>query len=563
MFGRLAAVRIKAAEEAFGRGRLEEALDLAAAPDLADHRPAQELLARIGAALLERGQDHLLERRFREALADFERAARCGRLAEKAAEWRNRALAALQDHRQAELERRAALDVARQRMEAGSLTAAAEALARAPDDADRRHLNEEIARRQSKAAEALAGTDAALQKGDLAEAARQLRTTSALDGRRPELADLKERLTALAVRRATDEYTGGRLTQAQRTLALLGEVGQGRADRHEIEETLRLAREAAKALADDRYAKAGVLLGRLTQIGPDAKWISEVREHLRALEDHRRVLLEGPLGLLLGHETPNDLSVTSAPEDACGQDETQPAGRIAKENPDLAHGCPVARRAGAAPLPPPVVAVAGGPDGVGRLPSRLLLRIDGAGSFLLLRGDRTTIGRAGPGATADLQLVSDLAERQAEIVRAGEDYFVVARSGVELADQRVTHALLQSGDRLRLGRRVRMTFLRPSRKSPAAVLDLGDGVRTTGDCRRVILWSGPLLMGSQAECHIRLGYGLAGVILIERGGQILLKPMAPTAAAMPVRVGGPTEYGELRLTVQEWPGSAGVGRVVG
>jgi len=562
MFGRLAAVRIKAAEEALGRGRLEEALDLAAAPDLADQRPAQELLARIGAALLERGQGHLLERRFREALADFERAARCGGPAEKAVEWRNRALAAMQDHQQAELDRRAALEVARQRLEAGSLAAAAEALARAPDDADRRRLDEEIARRQSKAAQALAAAEAALQKGDLAEAARQVRASSALDAWRPELADLKERLTALAVRRATEEYTGGRLMQAQRTLALLGEVGQGRTDRHEIEETLRLAREAAKALADDRYAKAGVLLGRLTQIGPEARWISEVREHLRALENHRRVLLEGPLGLLLGHETPSELSVTAASEEARRQDETQPAERIAGENTVTTRGYPVARRAGEAPHPPPDGAAAGGSDAPGRLPSRLLLRIDGAGSFLLLRGDRVSIGRAGPGATADLQLVSDLAERQAEIVRAGEDYFVVARGGVELADQRVTHALLQSGDRLRLGRRVRMTFLRPSRKSPAAVLDLGDGVRTTGDCRRVILWSGPLLMGSHAECHIRLGQGLAGVILIERSGQILLKPMAPTAAAMPVRVGGPAEYGELRLTIQEWPGGDG-GRVVG
>ncbi len=556
MFGRLAAVRIKAAEEALGRGRLEEALDLAGAPDLADQRPARELLARIGEALLERGQDHLLERRFQEALADFERAARCGRPAEKAAEWRNRALAALQDHQRAELDRRTALDVARQRLEAGSLTAAAEALALVPDDADRRRLDEEIARRQSKATEALAAAEAALQKGDLAEAARQLKTSSAMDARRPELADLEGRLITLAVRRATEEYTGGRLAHAQRTLALLGEIGRGRGDRHEIEEALRLAREAAKALADDRYAKAGVLLGRLTQIGPGAQWVSEVREHLRILENHRRVLLEGPLGLLLGHETPGDLSVY-------GPDETRPLGRIAKENAEPAHRYPVARHAGVAPLSPPVIAVAGGPDEGGRLPTRLLLRIDGVGSFLLLRGDRVTIGRAGPGATADLQLVSDLAERQAEIVRAGEDYFVVAASGVELADQRVTHALLQSGDRLRLGRRVRMTFLRPSRKSLAAALDLGDGVRTTGDCRRVILWSGPLLMGSQAECHIRLGYGLAGVILIERGGQILLKPMAPTAAAMPVRVGAPTEYGELRLTIQEWPGSGGVGRVVG
>ena len=67
---------------------------------------------------------------------------------------------------------------------------------------------------------------------------------------------------------------------------------------------------------------------------------------------------------------------------------------------------------------------------------------------------------------------------------------------LELAGKPVDYALLADGDRIRLGRRVRLTFRRPSLKSNTAFLELGEGVRTTTDCRRVLLWGGPILIGS-------------------------------------------------------------------
>ena len=95
------------------------------------------------------------------------------------------------------------------------------------------------------------------------------------------------------------------------------------------------------------------------------------------------------------------------------------------------------------------------------------------------------------------------------------------------------------------------------------MLDLGDGVRTTTDCRRVILWSGPLLMGGTRECHIRLDPAAPAMILLEREGRLLLKPMGASSAAVPVALGVQTEAGELRLTLQPWTDQSGTGRVIG
>lgn len=612
MFGQFAA-RIKAAEDAFEKGRLDDAFEIAAALDLIGQRRAEDLLAKMAEPFLYRGQDHLLGKRFAEAIADFDRAARCGGPMEKIAEWRRRAQEARVDVHKTEADRQAALAAARERMASGSLHGAADALARLDaaeaarreprppgDDPERAAIADEIARRKQRAEQALAAARVALDGGQVARAIENVRAAKGLHAKLDGLAETEARLLAHVVGAATRCFAEGRLDRAAQELAALVDLGRGDAERGDLEQALRLAREAARALADDRYSKASVLLDRLTRIGPKAEWIAQVREHLNVLDERRRALLAGPLGLLLGREVPSEISVGPPGVDRpADTDETLPLGRHAPaagraggpggEGPRvgaLAQGPPPAgvghgrRGVGAAGEragvgAPPVVHAfnvggAGAPGAVGPLPKRLLLRIDGVGSFLLLRGERISIGHAGPGATADLPLVSDLAERQAEIIRAGEDYFVVSSGGVELADRRVDYALLQSGDRVRLGKRIRLKFLRPSQKSTTAVLELGDGVRTTTDCRRVILWSGPLLMGSTGECHIplpgnetRTSVSVGGAILLERDGRVLVKPMMPGAAAAVVPLGAQAELGELRLTLQEWPDSTRAGKVVG
>lgn len=543
MFGRLAAVRIKAAEDAFARGRLDEAFEIASAGDLAGNRRVQGLLEQLGGPLLERGQEHLLSKRFTEALADFERVARCGHDLDKATEWRRRALEAMADDQQAEHEHEAVLAAARERLAAGSLRGAAAALDKSPsDDPDLKALSAAIARQTRQADEALAEAKAALKKERLADAVERFQAARALHSNLSGLPEMETELVKHAVKQAAEHFKNGRMQRARQDLAALGSVGRNRSERVEMEEALRLARDAAGALAEDRYAKAGVLLGRLAGIGPKAGWISDVRKHLAVLEEHRRALLEGPLGVIAGRDVPSAIGTKSrAGGGAGGIEETvaAPAGKRA---------APAVSPERPAPM---------------TLPKRLLLRIDGVGSFLLLRGDRIGIGRSGSSATADLQLISDLSDCHAEIIRAGEDYFVVAKSGVELGGRRVDHTLLHDGDRIRLGKRIRLTFRRPSLKSTTGTLDLGDGVRTTTDCRRVILWGGPLLMGATRECHIRLSPTVGGAILLERGGRLFIKSPGAGGSAMPVDLDVPLEFGELRFSVQAWPSRSGLGKVIG
>lgn len=542
MFGRLASVRIRAAEDALAAGRLDDACDVALAGESTNAR-IQDLRRGLAQALLDRGQDHMFARRFKQAMADFDKALRCGHLTEKVEEWRRRARAALDEQQSDDAQAATALAEARRRMEAGSLVGAGDALeAAGTNHPQRTALADEIDSRARQASTALEAAAAALSRNDLKTAAEKLRAAKRLHSRLAGVEEAAADLVARVLKMATESFCAGKIAWAGRQLAELGELGDGVPAVHDLGESVKLAKEAADALGEDRYSRAAVLVGRLGRLAPPADWLAEVKRHLDELEDHRRIVLEGPLGLMLGKDVPSALADRSVIND-----ETVAAAEPAR------------------PVPPPLPARAGGAGdrAMPGLPRRLLLRIDGVGSYMLLRGDRIGIGRGGPGSTADLPLLADLSERQAEIVRSGEDYFVVSPSGVELAGTPVDHALLRSGDRVRLGKRVKLTFQRPSLKSTSALFDLGDGVRSVTDCRRVILWSGPVLLGGTRECHVQLSSQFGDFVLTERGNRIYVKPAGRGVDAVPVALGEQVHLGALRFRVVDLSDSSGPGRVNG
>lgn len=543
MFGRLATVRIKSAEDALAAGRLDEAFEIAIAENLSKHDRVPQLRQAIATALFLRGQDRLLARQFTESLADFERAGRCGYAIEKIREWRLRAEEARDADRGAAARRETALNEARRRAEAGSIVGANEALAGAPaNDPQREAMADALDRQGRRASEALAAARAALEKNDLHSAAVQIRMAKQLHRSLDGLTAAESELVDQAVARATANFEAGRVDRARQDLDELTDIEGRQPQRIEIEELVRDACDAARAFAAHDHARAATLLGRIARRHSRAEWAAEARKHLDAIEAASEAIHEGPLGALAPARAANSWPGVNHKTPASG--ETLPAPELKRP--------PVARTT--EPVEPH--------QATPGLPRRIMFRIDGVGSFLLVRGDRISVGRAGPGATADIQLVSDLSEKQADIVRAGEDYFVVSQSGVGLGGAHVDHALLQNGDRIRLGKRVRLKFHRPSLKSSAAILDLGEGVRMETDCRRVILWSGPVLIGQTRECHVAALNGRGDFVLMERGGRMYVKRVGPSSDATPVEFGVATAVGDLRFTATPIASST-AGRVIG
>jgi hypothetical protein len=70
-------------------------------------------------------------------------------------------------------------------------------------------------------------------------------------------------------------------------------------------------------------------------------------------------------------------------------------------------------------------------------------------------------------------------------------------------------------------------------------------------------------MGATRECHVRLSPTVGGAILLERGGRLLIKSPGVGGSAMPVDLDVPSEFGELRFSIQAWPSRSGIGKVIG
>ncbi|MCK6456229.1 MAG: hypothetical protein L6Q92_06835 [Phycisphaerae bacterium] len=521
MFGRRSAERVKAAESALNAGRLDEAYELLRDPALRDESRASGVRSRLCEPLLMRAQERLIAERFGEALQDLDRAAWCGAAPQRVEEWRRRAVAAMQDRQRAQREVRERLNAAEQRLAEGALTLARQELAPLRDESEAAAIAERVARTAERAEALLADARSAVSRGAIDEAVRACEAVRQMYPGAEGLDAIEDSVCSAAMDDANRALADGRPDRARAVLAQLGRIGLNRPARLDLEHAQSILNDVATSFAAGRFEVAAIAAARLEQLVPGAKWLEALRSKLTQLQELSAGVRQGPIGFLL------------SPQNAAAVIPSIGADRGA---------------AGVAPTPPPVIVEPG-------LPRRLMLRIDGAGSFLLLRGDRVTIGRAGPGATADLPLVSDLPEQAAEIVRSGEDYFVLAPSGLTVNDQPVRQALLDREAKLRIGRRVRLTFRRPSLKSPSAAIDLESGVRTVSDVRRVILMGGPVLLGPTSECHVVLPG--TSIVLSERGGRMFARGLSGggvIGAMAPVVPGQPLEIAGVRMSIQAWTG---------
>lgn len=521
MFSRLFNARIRAAEAALKSERLDEAFRLASAPDLRDNRQAAAVLQTLAERLFQRARQRFADEQFTEALLDLDKAEVAGAPSDKVAELRAQVRVVADEVNRQDRSRRARLEAARDRIDKGSLLAGRRILEQAPqDDAEAQRLKQHAEDRQEQADRLYAEAGRLLDQGQLSAAVERFRRAKSLHPNAPTCAALEGRLCAAVLTRVREAFESGRPRGAADELAILADLGRDTPSRREIEEALRWIRESARALRAWQVdaARQGVL--RLLNLHPKVGWLRKAAEDLKVLDERLMALQSGPLG-----ERWDDTKIPS------------PAGQ--------------------APIPgglDETVLLAKAPADMALLPERLLLIIDGGGSFLVHRGDRISIGRAASSRPADVAVFSDLAEHHADVARMEEDYFLFSPREVQVNGVVTRQALLQDGDRLVMGRKARFTFRVPSRRSASAVLELSDGTRMADDVRRVILFRGHAMIGVGPTVHATCTAAQRPLILYERAGQLWLRPEGSAAdpgTAIPVPLGRSVEVEGIRLIVKD------------
>ncbi len=174
--------------------------------------------------------------------------------------------------------------------------------------------------------------------------------------------------------------------------------------------------------------------------------------------------------------------------------------------------------------------------------SRWKLWVDGCGGFLLLDGDRWTVGGIDHASSPDICVRADWPRRSGTIIREGADYFWQPFRGD-------TRLLIQFGKSLPTGGTAAMTLTCPSPLSNSAVLSLRGPHRFDGHVDAVILVDQVLLMGPKSDCHIRTTEFPDQIVLMLRQGQWQAK-IKDQNTFYPLPAGQRVSVGTLAMTLE-------------
>ena len=132
---------------------------------------------------------------------------------------------------------------------------------------------------------------------------------------------------------------------------------------------------------------------------------------------------------------------------------------------------------------------------------RWRLWIDGCGGYLLLPGNRWTVGGIDPQSAPDVCVRADWPRRAGVIDRDGADYFWQSESSTDVSD--TTRQLIISTQVIPISGSAQMTLDCPSPLSSSATLSLRGQHRFDGHVDSVILVNETLLIGPSRDCHIQ------------------------------------------------------------
>ena len=176
---------------------------------------------------------------------------------------------------------------------------------------------------------------------------------------------------------------------------------------------------------------------------------------------------------------------------------------------------------------------------------RWRLWIDGCGGFLLLTGDRWSVGGlSSDDGLADICVRADWPRRAGTIERKGGDYFwrgTRSKDGYEL---------ISSGRPLPIPGSATVTMKLPSPLSNSATLKLNPPHRFNEHVDGVVLVNETLLIGPQPDCHVRCPQSADRAVLTRRGNRWLGKVgMASDFAELPP--GSRIKLRSLAMTLEE------------
>lgn len=175
---------------------------------------------------------------------------------------------------------------------------------------------------------------------------------------------------------------------------------------------------------------------------------------------------------------------------------------------------------------------------------RWRLWVDGCGGFLLLPGNRWTVGGWNAQSPPDVCVRADWPRHAGAIDREGADYFW------QSSDLDRPRHLITPGQRLPIRGSAQMTLNCPSPLSTSATLSVSAPHRLDGHVDGAILVNETLLVGPTGDCHIRATEFPTRAVLVCRAGQWQAKADGDSGFSQ-LSPGERTTLNTLAMTLEE------------
>ncbi len=527
-------LRLRQAETAFAEGRLNEAARLAEQAGVRDHREGQLLLTKIVDAFVERGREHLNAGRLNDAVVD------CGEARKLAGEQSAVAqLAAdvdlanrdwqLRTKRKLQAAAEASREIARGELDLGAKLLA-EFLADGPSVGSvAGRINEQINVSRERVEAATARARREVEAGHTRESVSAILDLQKLSPSHPELIDLIDQVTSPVVSQLWFEVEAARLDRVEALVASVRPLIDFDPELTEVCRAIDSAVAVNKLLDASRFNDAYLQLRKLAPLLGNVAWLNELASKAKQAADLAVEIRSSPLSLL-GCATSH-----SSTNRGASRLENQPS---------------FSPSAAQASLPPAL------------LPERLILQIDGVGSALLLRQEKVSVGATGRAGSCDVTLTGFPGSGSLTIERAAGRYTLLSENNEEVVvnERRCQERSLSDGDSVRVGKRCRFKFRRPTSDVPSAVLELTGTRLSRPDIRSVVLFDETLVIGPGQSSHLMARNLEQPLILFVRDGVFHVRSGLPNRAqrfaadgspqgAKPLALDTPVEIGGTRVTI--------------
>lgn len=175
-----------------------------------------------------------------------------------------------------------------------------------------------------------------------------------------------------------------------------------------------------------------------------------------------------------------------------------------------------------------------------------ILWIDGQGGYLLCDSEEVILGQAAPECLADLAIRGDISRRAASIRRVGEEHVLNPIQETYIDGRRVERpVLMPERAKLTLGKRVELGYVRPSKLSCSARIDILSNNRWQPLYSSAVLLRDSCVLGPYEDCHIYCPTWSSRLVLFRQLGEWYCRP--PQGGA--VQVAGAITSAPFRLVV--------------